>query len=105
MLAHGGVETASVGEGPRRRGKTLSWHAPRQPICWSLAATSLSDLGEHFGGGLYEAEVEYLHRGEWVTCAEDVLWRRSKLGPHLDDAAKSRLTDWLAGAGRAAATF
>ena len=53
---------------------------------------SVNDLGEHFGAGLYEREVEYLVRNEWARTAEDVLFRRSKLGLHVrqDDAARLR---------------
>jgi hypothetical protein len=40
-------------------------------------ATSGSDLGRHFGQGLYEAEVRYLMQNEWATFAEDILWRRT----------------------------
>lgn len=40
----------------------------------------LADLGADLGGGLHEAEVDYLKREEWATCAEDILWRRGKLG-------------------------
>lgn len=40
----------------------------------------LGDMGEHFGAGLYQREVEYMLREEWARSAEDVLWRRSKLG-------------------------
>lgn len=46
------------------------------------AATGPSQLGRDFGGGLYEAEVEYLRGVEWAQTAEDILWRRSKLGLH-----------------------
>ena len=60
-------------------------------------AKSLADLGEHFGGDLYETEVAYLRREEWAQTAEDILWRRSKLGLHLGDAAKARLAAWLTG--------
>ena len=45
--------------------------------------TSLSELGHHFGADLYEAEVRYLMQHEWAMTAEDVLWRRSKLGLQL----------------------
>jgi glycerol-3-phosphate dehydrogenase len=38
------------------------------------------DLGENFGAGLTEAELAYLAREEWARTADDVLWRRSKLG-------------------------
>ena len=41
-----------------------------------------SNLGEDLGGGLHEAEVAYLVRHEWARTAEDVLWRRSKIGLH-----------------------
>jgi glycerol-3-phosphate dehydrogenase len=46
-------------------------------------AKSLDDLGRDFGAGLSEAEVRYLIEKEWAKSAEDVLWRRSKLGLHL----------------------
>jgi glycerol-3-phosphate dehydrogenase len=43
-------------------------------------ARSLDDLGERFTGDLTVAEVRYLVEHEWARTAEDVLWRRSKLG-------------------------
>jgi len=43
-------------------------------------AKTLADLGHVFGDTLTEAEVKYLMREEWAVSAEDVLWRRSKLG-------------------------
>jgi glycerol-3-phosphate dehydrogenase len=43
-------------------------------------AHDLSDLGQHFGAGLYEAEVAYLIEYEWAKTVEDILWRRTKLG-------------------------
>ena len=46
-------------------------------------AKSAADLGRHFGATLTEAEVRYLIDQEWAVTAEDVLWRRSKLGLHL----------------------
>jgi glycerol-3-phosphate dehydrogenase len=54
-------------------------------------AGSIDDLGVHYGGGLYEAELRYLVRHEWARCAEDVLWRRSKLGAHVDKDTAARL--------------
>jgi glycerol-3-phosphate dehydrogenase len=55
------------------------------------AAHSLAELGEDFGGGLYEAEVAYLIGEEWARTAEDILWRRSKLGLHVTPATAQRL--------------
>lgn len=43
-------------------------------------ASSVDALGERFGADLTAAEVEYLRRHEWAMVAEDILWRRSKLG-------------------------
>jgi glycerol-3-phosphate dehydrogenase len=59
-------------------------------------ATQLSDLGLHFGQGLCEREVNYLIRHEWAASADDVLWRRSKLGLHMSEAERSRLAQWFA---------
>lgn len=53
------------------------------------------DLGRHFGAGLYQREVEYLIRAEWAMTAEDILWRRSKLGLRLTDAETRGLGQWL----------
>ena len=38
------------------------------------------DLGTHFGHGLYQTEVDYLVEHEWAISAQDILWRRTKLG-------------------------
>jgi glycerol-3-phosphate dehydrogenase len=35
-------------------------------------------------------------REEWARSGEDVLWRRSKLGLHLDEPARRRVGDWMA---------
>jgi glycerol-3-phosphate dehydrogenase len=43
-------------------------------------ARAMSDLGTIFGADLTEREAAYLMREEWAQTAEDVLWRRSKLG-------------------------
>lgn len=60
------------------------------------AASSLQDLGEHFGADLYQAEVDYLRTHEWAVEATDVLWRRSKLGLHIGDPGARRLSAYLA---------
>ncbi|WP_417580872.1 glycerol-3-phosphate dehydrogenase [Pelagibacterium sp.] len=49
------------------------------------AASSVEDMGPDFGFGLTGAEVHYLVEHEWARCAEDILWRRSKLGLHGDE--------------------
>lgn len=59
-------------------------------------AKTLHDLGIYFGGGLYEAEVDYLIANEWARCSDDVLWRRTKLGLHLDTEAVARLEAFIA---------
>ena len=66
-------------------------------------AGGLADLGEDFGGGLYQAEVEYLCRNEWARTSEDILWRRSKLGLHVPPETTERLAAWLDGSSATAA--
>ncbi|MFN3474401.1 MAG: glycerol-3-phosphate dehydrogenase [Blastomonas sp.] len=54
-------------------------------------AASLADCGEHFGQGLTEREVRYLISQEWAREADDVLWRRSKLGLRLSESEQDSL--------------
>ena len=58
-------------------------------------AQRVEDLGTEFGEGLYEAEVRYLLRNEFALTAQDILWRRSKLGLKLSEAQAQRLQIWL----------
>ncbi len=58
-----------------------------------------SDLGRYFGGGLSEAEVRYLVAHEFARTPEDILWRRTKCGLHMDEAERVAFADWFAMAG------
>jgi len=49
------------------------------------------DPGAALGAGLTEAELDWMRRHEWARTAEDVLWRRTKLGLHMDAAAQAAL--------------
>jgi glycerol-3-phosphate dehydrogenase len=64
---------------------------------WLGKATKLGDLGQHFGHGLTAAEVDYLVTREWAQTAEDLLWRRSKLGLHLTAGHAKAVQDYLDG--------
>jgi glycerol-3-phosphate dehydrogenase len=56
-----------------------------------------ADLGQDFGAGLYAREVDHLVSEEWARSAEDVLFRRTKLGLHLPSDAADRLTRYMSG--------
>ena len=60
------------------------------------AAARLADLGPELLPGLFAREVEYLCREEFACSAEDILWRRSKLGLHLLGTDLAPLERWLA---------
>ena len=60
-------------------------------------AACAADLGAHFGAGLYEREVRWLIEREWAGTAEDILWRRSKLGLRLDAAQREALAAFVGG--------
>ncbi|WP_022681990.1 glycerol-3-phosphate dehydrogenase [Sphingobium bisphenolivorans] len=62
---------------------------------WLGDAQGMADLGVHFGHGLTESELRYLITREWAVTAEDILWRRTKLGLRLDAGQKARLDQWL----------
>jgi len=55
-----------------------------------------SDLGENFGGGLYERELAYLIENEWAQTGDDVLWRRTKCGLHMSEAQRRRVASRMA---------
>lgn len=59
-------------------------------------AASLGECGEHFGHGLTASEVGYLMAREWARTADDVLWRRTKLGLRVTPADKARLAAYMA---------
>jgi glycerol-3-phosphate dehydrogenase len=64
---------------------------------WTLLgeAHSLADLGEDFGGGLTQTEIDYLIDNEWAEDGTDVLWRRSKLGLHISEAQCERVAGYM----------
>jgi len=59
------------------------------------AILAVADPGIHFGADLYQREVEYLVRTEWAVTAEDILWRRTKLGLRLAAEEVGYLDQWL----------
>ena len=58
-------------------------------------ARSDADLGRAFGAGLTEVEVRWLMTREYARRAEDVVWRRSKLGLRLSAEEIAALDDWM----------
>ncbi|MGM0632726.1 MAG: glycerol-3-phosphate dehydrogenase [Pseudomonadota bacterium] len=62
-------------------------------------ASAIEDMGRDFGAGLYEREVRYLQTREWALRAEDVLWRRTKIGLHMTADEASAFRAWMEGAG------
>jgi glycerol-3-phosphate dehydrogenase len=59
-------------------------------------AARLDDLGQRFGADLTAAEVRYLMQHEWARNADDILWRRSKLGLRMDAAQTAVLAAFMA---------
>ncbi len=62
---------------------------------WWPDGKPLAALGPEVLPGLYAAEIQYLRQVEWACTAEDILWRRTKLGLHLEPSAISTLNQWL----------
>ncbi len=64
---------------------------------WAIlkGASNLKDMGQNFGGSLTEREVKYLIQHEWAESAEDVVWRRSKLGIRLSKQEILALDEWM----------
>ena len=59
-------------------------------------AARIEDLGQSFGPTLTQAEVDWLMDKEWACCAEDVAWRRTKLGLRLSAEEMAALDAYMA---------
>lgn len=64
-------------------------------LCHRFLQANESDMGIHFGQGLYEAEVQWLLQHEWAHHSDDILWRRTKLGLLLNEGQEAHLTAYL----------
>jgi len=64
---------------------------------WTLLkdCQQICDLGTHFGAGLYQVEVDYLVREEWARLAQDIVYRRTKLGLRMTVEEISALQQYL----------
>ena len=60
-----------------------------------IGKESHSDMGQDFGAELFAAEVDYLLDDEWATEAEDILWRRTKLGLILTTEQQENLVNYI----------
>lgn len=58
---------------------------------------TVSDLGTDFGANLYAREVDFMIEHEWAQTAEDVLFRRSKVGLHMSAAQRDAVRDYIEG--------
>lgn len=58
-------------------------------------AQSLADLGAEVAPSLHERELRYLQQQEWACTADDVLWRRSKLGLHYTPSERAQVLTWF----------
>jgi len=102
----GGEEMGDGHELAARLRQRHAWLSPELAQRWATTygsrtwrllegVSSPADLGEHFGGTLYAREVDYLREQEWACEAEDILWRRSKLGLFLNEKEQARLRAYL----------
>jgi len=76
------------------RGVLVRRHGTRTPRILGEAKT-VDELGRYFGANLYAAEVDYLVHQEWARTADDVVWRRTKCGLHLDVAQRAAVAAYL----------
>jgi len=88
FAAHHRALPEAVVQGVFRRHGTLAGEVLGEARC-------AADLGEDFGAGLTEREVRYFVEHEWAASADDVLWRRSKCGLHLDRHERARVADFV----------
>ena len=79
--------------------KLINRHGSRVSLMLS-DLKSINDLGELFGAGahmLSEREIDFCIRHEWARMPDDILWRRTKCGLHMDDAERLRAARFIEG--------
>lgn len=59
------------------------------------AAQDIKALGQHFGGLLYQCEIDYLRKEEWAATAQDILDRRTKHGLHLSAGERDAVRRYM----------
>ncbi len=62
---------------------------------WLGDARSMADLGVHFAVGFTQAEAAWQMDREWARTADDMLWRRTKLGLRFTAADVAALEQWV----------
>ena len=94
--------TEFIGEAARRWPFLAPEHLRRLACAYGTrmervlrGARTAADLGEPLGADLTGAEVDYLRDHEWAATADDILWRRSKLGLRLTPPEVARLDRYL----------
>jgi glycerol-3-phosphate dehydrogenase len=58
---------------------------------------SVEDMGQDFGQEIYAHEIDWAIDNEWVYCAEDFLWRRSKMGIRFEGGSHEALDSYIQG--------
>jgi glycerol-3-phosphate dehydrogenase len=87
----------------RRHALRLAGAYGAQARAMLAGAQAMDDLGRAFGASLTEREVRHLIDLEWAQSADDIVWRRSKLGLRMTPAEIAALDDWIASYRRDAA--
>jgi glycerol-3-phosphate dehydrogenase len=107
LLPGGDLPRGSLGVFLRTLARRYPWLPERLRLRYGLAygtriervlgnASAFAGLGEEILPQLHERELDYLCREEFAHSAEDILWRRSKLGLHLLHSDLAPLERWLA---------
>lgn len=58
--------------------------------------SSIEDMGQDFGHGIYSSEIDWAIENEWVHNADDFLWRRSKMGLRFKGGKHKELEKYIA---------
>ncbi|MGH6873880.1 MAG: glycerol-3-phosphate dehydrogenase, partial [Aestuariivirgaceae bacterium] len=85
----------TVADLPQKHAERLFKNYGMRAMKFLEGAGRLKDLGEDFGAGLSQREVDYLITEEWARSAEDIIWRRTKLGLKLNAEQRRKLSSYV----------
>jgi glycerol-3-phosphate dehydrogenase len=85
----------TIADLPRKHAERLFKNYGTRVMKFLEGATRLKDLGEDFGAGLSQREVDYLIAEEWARNVDDIIWRRTKLGLKLGAEQRRKLNSYV----------
>lgn len=80
---------------PKELIERLARHYGSKVYLMLKGVENLSGMGIHFGHDIFAVELDYAVAHEWVSELDDFIWRRTRLGLHIDEAMTMKIGQYI----------